>query len=207
MKVVTSIVLLALAFSFSVSVVSAHVVVKPNSVGVGSFQTFTMGVPVEKDEATTSLRLVMPEGLEYVTPNVKPGWSIDIKKDGQGVDAKVTEIIWSQGSIPPGQRDEFLFSAKAPATAGELHWKAYQTYKDGTVVSWDVNPKEKVTSDDDHAATGPYSVTTVGDDLKPTTLTVPETNETSGKMNILVLASFGLSVVALVTSLRKSKAV
>jgi uncharacterized protein YcnI len=35
-------------------------VVKPNEVKVAAFQTFTMGVPNEKEIPTTAIRLVIP---------------------------------------------------------------------------------------------------------------------------------------------------
>ena len=140
----------------------AHVVVKPAEVGVSKFQTFTTGVPNEKDAPTIQVRLVIPEGLNHVSPNVKPGWQIEIKKSGEGEDAKVTEIIWSGGSIPSGFRDEFVFSAQAPKEETSLNWKAYQTYQDGEVVAWDQEPKEGTEE------SKPYSVTKVIKDLGAT---------------------------------------
>lgn len=62
----------------SASKIAAHVVVHPAQVGVGSFQTFTVGVPSEKDAETTQVRLVFSTPLLHVTPNVKPGWMIDV---------------------------------------------------------------------------------------------------------------------------------
>lgn len=155
-------------FLFSFSLAFAHVVVKPNQVGIGAFQTFTVGVPVEKEVATIGLRLVIPDGLQYVSPNVKPGWKINIKKSGTEHDSPVTEIEWTGGVIPTGQRDDFLFSAKVPSTEGKLQWKAYQTYADGTVVAWeksaDDQPKDE-TGKADFSKFGPYSETKVIDDL------------------------------------------
>lgn len=151
----------ALACSFiGIQVASAHVVVRPNTVAPGAFQTFTVGVPNEKDMATTGLRLVIPEGLQFVSPTVKPGWTITVTKDGE----TVKEIAWTGGTVPVGQRDDFTFSAKAPAAEGELAWKAYQTYADGTVVAWDQPPAVA----DDHGETeegadNPYSVTNVSE--------------------------------------------
>src|SRR5262245_6122899 len=103
-----------------VAPVSAHVVVKPQEVGIGAFQTFTIGVPVEKDFATTEVRLVLPNGLQHVTPNVKNGWNIEVKKSGEGENAKATEIIWSGNVIPSGFREEFSFSAQVPAKEAKL---------------------------------------------------------------------------------------
>lgn len=135
--------------------VFAHVTVKPSEVTVASYQTFTVGVPVEKDIPTVSVKVLLPAGLESVTPYVKNGWKIS---------ATGTEIVWTGGSIPAGQRDDFQFSAKTPAKEGHLIWKAYQTYSDGSVVAWDNAPAGG--HDDMGAdALNPYSETHVMDDL------------------------------------------
>ncbi|MEO8065586.1 MAG: YcnI family protein [Candidatus Doudnabacteria bacterium] len=163
---------LAGLFLLMAQVVSAHVVVKPNSVGIGAFQVFTMGVPSEKSVATVSLRLLLPEGLNFVTPNVKPGWKVEVKTqatgrkitddDGMMVDEmKPVEIDWTGGSVPAGQRDEFSFQAQVPAAATTLAWKVYQTYADGSVVAWDQTPSND--------AKNPYSKTQVIDDLSART--------------------------------------
>jgi uncharacterized protein YcnI len=172
-------------------VASAHVVVKPGDVGVGAFATFTTGVPNEKEQTVTGLRLVIPAGLQHVSPNVKPGWTIGEQKSGTGEDATVTEINWTGGQIPAGQRDDFAFSAQAPATAGELHWKAYQTYADGTVVAWDQTPSGK----DDESVT-PYSTTRVVNDLAGSNVDSGERKATSA-LTIAVVA-LALSVVGFV---------
>lgn len=146
-----------LAFGASAS---AHVVVKPAEVVTAGFQTFTIGVPNEKDISTTSVKLVIPAGLKYVQPTQKAGWQIDVEKDGTGEDATVKSITWSGNEVKAGFRDEFTFSGQVPEQATELQWKAYQTYSDGTIVSWD-----KASSGDDHESedenSGPFSVTKV----------------------------------------------
>lgn len=155
------------------NVASAHVAVKPNEVTTASFQTFTVGVPNERDTPTTKVKLLIPNGLDHVSPTQKTGWSITLDKSGNGETAKVTAITWTAptgivddtlasswgGGIAVGMRDDFTFSAKAPASATELQWKAYQTYADGTVVSWD-----QAESNDGHGGdgtSGPFSVTKV----------------------------------------------
>lgn len=142
---------------------AAHVAVKPAQVSTASYQTFTTSVPNEKDIAVTSVRLAIPLGLADITPTVKPGWTIDALKN----ESTTTEITWSGGAIPAGQRDDFTFSAQAPAKPTTLQWKAYQTYEDGTTVAWDQKPA--IGSDDDSGNSGPYSQTKVVD-----TLTTPE---------------------------------
>lgn len=152
-------------FSFLISVppAFAHVTVKPKTVPAAEYQVFTVSVPVEKNIPTTEVRIVLPEGIQSVTPNVKSGWEIEVQKEGEGEAAKATAIIWSGGTIPAGQRDEFLFSTQAPATEGTLTWKAYQTYEDGTVVAWDQNPKEEHehSHDGETNEEGPWSETTI----------------------------------------------
>lgn len=139
---------------------SAHVVVKPAEVVTAGFQSFTVGVPNEKEIPTTSVRLDIPKGLKYVSPVQKPGWKITIEKEGVGESATVKSITWSEGVINDGFRDDFAFSAQVPAEVTEIRWNAYQTYSDGTVVSWD---KESTGDghDDLGENTGPFSVTKV----------------------------------------------
>ena len=174
----------------------AHVAVKPNEVGIGSFQTFTIGVPVEKDVPTVGLRILIPAGLEHVSPNVKPGWKITIKKDSDAPDAKVTEIEWTGGVIPSGQRDDFFFSAKATSTPYTLQWKAYQNYQDRSVVAWTLSSSEQPKKEDgspDFSKFGPYSETNIVDDLSDKS----STGNTSFFVSIIALV---ISFIALMKS-------
>lgn len=165
----------------------AHVTVKPAEVKPSTYQTFTVSVPVEKEIPTTALRLLIPAGIQSVMPNVKPGWKIEMKKETIDGEEKVIEVIWSAGSIPVGQRDEFMFSAKTPIEKGSISWKAYQTYRDGSVVSWDV---ENVGHDDQMVEnTGPASITNVVEAAG---------SQGSGAVKC---AAFWVSVVALLVSL------
>lgn len=187
---------IAAVLALGAQTVSAHVVVKPTKVGVGTFQTFSVGVPVEKNNATVKVRLVLPDGLKHVTPNVKHGWTIETVKAGQGEAAVVKEIIWKWGAIPAGQRDDFMFSAQVPAEAGTLQWKAYQTYLDGTVVAWEKStadqPKD-VSGAPDFSKFGPYSETTIINDLAPV--------NAESKKNETQFAPLTVSVLALIISL------
>lgn len=200
--------------------VFAHVTVKPTQVGVGAYQTFTTGVPNEKDIPTTAIKIVVPEGFTSVTPNVKPGWTIETKKVKSGGTEQVSEIIWSGGVIPAGQRDDFVFSAKAPATEKTLQWKAYQTYQNGTVVAWDQDPAEHEriekeaadkaakgeTVEEENPNIGPASETKVVNDLTDNSaasalqLQSPGADKSSQLMaGIALIASFA----ALAMGLRK----
>lgn len=193
---------------FGVTPAFAHVTVKPAEVGVGTRLNFVVSVPTEEDVPTVQVRLVLPEGLQSVRPNVKPGWTISLTKSGDGEEAKITEIVWSGGSIPAEQRDEFVFSAQAPAEESTLVWKAYQTYGDGTIVSWDNSPDvvEEYTKtnppadgEHDHNAPKPYSQTQVINDLKsenqsPSTAVAPTGGSLPMTISLVALLLGGLSV-------------
>lgn len=138
----------------------AHVTVTPSEAVSAGYQTFTVNVPNEKDIPTTSLRILIPSEVTNVTPTQKTGWQIAVEK-GEGSDSEnVRSIIWGNGTIEKGLRDEFTFSAKVPEKTGEIQWKAYQAYADGTIVSWDQKETESGHNEEDKN-TGPFSVTKV----------------------------------------------
>lgn len=207
---IISLVVVMMVFLSSATVTMAHVVVRPNQVNVAAFQTFTVGVPNEKELPTVGVRLVIPENLKHVSPNVKPGWSVVVKKSGEGEDARVTEISWTGGTIPTGQRDDFLFSAQAPASAGSIDWKAYQTYQDGTVVAWDQDPnvpKPSVAPGEVAHSSSPYSVTQVVNDLAASAVpAVADSANRDGQNStsmIFSIAALLLSFAAIGLALRK----
>ena len=179
-------------FSFAPAVF-AHVVVTPNQVGIGSFNTFTISVPTEKDTPTIAVKLLLPSGLQEVVPNVKPGWNVSVKQTGTGDDAIVSEIDWTGGSIPVGERDQFSFSAQVPAASTTLDWKAYQTYADGSIVSWDQAPAG---SDDSNGDLGPYSVTNVIDDLSAASAASSGSDGSNSAALTLSIIAVALSVLA-----------
>jgi uncharacterized protein YcnI len=154
-----------LVFGALVTTASAHVIVRPGEVKPEAYQTFTVSVPVEREVPTTAVRLLVPEGLQSVRPNVKPGWNVNLVRTGSGEEARISEIVWSGGSIPADFREEFFFSAKTPTEPTTLQWKVYQTYRDGFVAAWDQSPHDEhshtmATQDHDNPA-GPYSETKV----------------------------------------------
>lgn len=165
---------------------AAHVVVTPDQVGIGDTQIFTVSVPNEKTSAVTQVKLLLPSGLEEVAPIVKDGWTTTTTKQHD----EVTALTWSQGTVPVGFDDNFSFRAQVPSRTTTLTWKAYQTYADGTTVAWDQAPTGRANDDDDGESTGPYSVTTVINDL-----TAPKPSSSN---NILSLA---IAVVALIIAL------
>ena len=163
---------------------SAHAIVSPNQVGIAAFQDFSLAVPSERAFTTTAVKLLIPNGLLFVTPDIASGWKITTVTNQDNV----TEIDWTGGAIPAGQRAQFIFNAQVPSTPTELDWKVYQTYSDGAVISWDQTPTSSDT-DDDSAPTGPYSITHVINDLTPqVTQTTPSTQSNNPAQAIAITA-------------------
>ena len=173
----------------------AHSTVSPTQTFTQKSETFSLSVPTEKDLPTVGVRLLIPPGLDRVTPIVEPGWQITVKKDGEN---RVTEILWTGGSIPAGQKQLFLFSARAPQEPTKLVWKAYQTYQGGEVVAWDRDPNEKRAGEEKVA--NPYSITEVIADAP-----APAAEKTGGATLPVSISAGALviSLVALGLSLRR----
>ena len=140
----------ALLTAALISLAAAHATVKTDT-GLSEskargYETYRLQVPVEKDMATISVRLLVPAGLKIGNFMPVAGFTRTVKTDASGT---VTEVTWT-GTIAPMEFQRFLFSAANPADASTLACKVYQTYADGTVVSWD-----------DSAASAPASKITV----------------------------------------------
>lgn len=200
MKSLKHIVIIASVIASSLAMTAntalAHVVVKPSETITAGYQTFTVSAPNEKDIPTTKIKLLIPENITSVTPTTKDGWIITTEKTGSGEAEKVTSITWSNGKINAGFRDEFTFSAKAPAEVTELKWKAYQTYSDGTVVAWD---KEK-TDEADVPNTGPLSVTKVVSEL-PAEAATTNTEQATANAQAAANRAFYTGIIGIATGL------
>lgn len=170
----------------------AHVVVTPAQAAIGERTAFSLSVPNERDDSVTSIKLAIPKGVSDVMPTVTGGWKITTEKDGDDV----TSITWT-GIIPTGQRADLGFKAQTPAQAGEITWKAYQTYADGTIVNWDQAPVDHA-DDDEESTAGPYSVTRVQDDLAKEDAGAVTTD---GNNATLALVISGIALVFSVLSL------
>ncbi len=192
MKKLVSI-LTALTLLATPVVASAHVVVTPNTALTGQELVFSVSAPNERKVAVTSVTLDIPAGVSQVIPTTAPGWSITLATSY----GAITAVTWTDGQIPAGQRQDFSLSAVMPANSGELNWKAYQTYADGTIVSWDQKPVANA-KDDDTAAKGPYSTTTVSSNA-------PGATKSGGTTLPLALSVAALALSALAFLRRRSR--
>lgn len=117
----------------------AHVTVTPTDAPPGAYQVLRFGVGhgCRDTQATTALRIVLPEGLGAARPQPKPGWTLKMDKGA---------VTW-EGNLPPDQYEEFLILVRLPATPGPLAFPATQTCGGG-VVRWDqpggANPAPRI---------------------------------------------------------------
>ena len=141
-----------LAFVAMTQVAQAHVTIQPNEAPAGAFFRFVVRVPNERDVPTTAVRVEFPENLIFTSFQPKEGWERDVKMKkldepieafGSEVDTVVGSVTWSGGLIGEGEFDEFGFSVRVPEEAGDLEFKAYQTYKGGEVVEWTGAPESE----------------------------------------------------------------
>jgi uncharacterized protein YcnI len=127
----------------------AHVTVDPSTATKGSFAKLTFRVPNEAPLANTvKLSVTFDENHPLATVTVKPkqGWTPNVSKKplraalqteaGQVTEA-VSQIVWSGGTISPGQFDEFEVSVgPLPSDIDVMLFRSVQTYSDGSEVSW-----------------------------------------------------------------------
>ncbi|MBZ9750196.1 DUF1775 domain-containing protein [Deinococcus sp. HMF7604] len=129
--------LLALSAALLLPLAAAHATVRTEGglteSKVGASETYRLNVPTEKDISTTEIRLVVPAGVSISRFQVTPGFTRTVRKNADGL---VTEVVW-KGRVAPMEYARFFFQARNPAAPGELAWKVYQTYSDGSVVAWD----------------------------------------------------------------------
>lgn len=104
----------------------AHVTVEPAEGPSDGYATLEFSVPHGCEESpTTQLRVQIPENVPQVTPEVHPGWSLEVKEGpkeevelhGETVTEGVSEVIWTATGdpLPPHFLDRFAMSVKLPA--------------------------------------------------------------------------------------------
>jgi uncharacterized protein YcnI len=181
---------------------SAHVTVQPTEVPAGSYQVFTVRVPTEKEIATTSVKLAIPNGVSVSRIEPKPEWTYEIEKNA---DNKFVSVTWKATGKGLGATEfgEFRVQGKVANDAKELVWKAYQTYSDGEVVEWTGAP------DADKPASVTAVTAAVGDG-HGTTSAVSGAAEMNGSRDTLTLslaiAGLAAGVLALAITLFRKRA-
>ena len=115
---------------------SAHAHVSPSIVPASESQVFTLAVPTEKEDAsTTGVELTPPDGFSIDSFIPSPGWKRDVQKTGSGEDAVITKITWTGGDVPTDEDAAFSFLGSTDSSK-TYAFGVRQTYSDGSVVDW-----------------------------------------------------------------------
>ncbi|TVX98208.1 YcnI family protein [Paenibacillus cremeus] len=116
-------------------VASAHVTVQPPQTTQGTYEVFNVRVPTEKDIPTVKVEVKIPAEVTISRFEPKPDWKYDLTKDASG---KITSVTWTAtgNGLSSTEFGNFLMNGKVADNATQISWKAYQTYKDGSVVEW-----------------------------------------------------------------------
>lgn len=114
----------------------AHANVSPPVAVAGKDQQFTLGVPTEKEDATTTkVELTPPDGFTIDSFAPAPGWTREVEMSGSGEDAEIQKVTWSGGEVPHEEAAVFQFFGEAE-DAKSYALNVRQTYSDGTVADW-----------------------------------------------------------------------
>jgi uncharacterized protein YcnI len=114
-------------------VAQAHVTANPDEGVAGRYFQTSFRVSHGCGESpTVAVRVKIPEGVIQVKPQVKSGWTVEIKKRtlpqpidaGHGVKIAETvdEVAWRGGPLPNAFYDEFGLIMKLPDGAGKTLW-------------------------------------------------------------------------------------
>jgi len=106
---------------------SAHAIVSPAVALDKKLQVFTLSVPTEKSNATTTkIELTVPSGFGIDSYGSSPGWARTTTKNS---------VTWSGGHVPTEEDAVFTFNASTSG-AKTYTFTVQQTYSDGSVVNW-----------------------------------------------------------------------
>lgn len=128
------------------SAAHAHVTLANAEAAPASHYKAVLRVPHGCDgEATTTVRVQIPEGAIGVKPMPKPGWTLTTTRGayakaydnhGRSVNEGVKEIVWSGGNLSDDHFDEFIFSAQIAVDGTQvkaLYFPTVQTCTKGEV--------------------------------------------------------------------------
>jgi uncharacterized protein YcnI len=142
----------ALVLALSPATAIAHMVVDPPEAPAGDYFKAAFRVTHGcQGTPTVSLTIRIPEGVLSAKPQVKPGWTIDIKMRpvdppvdlGHGFLLRQTasEITWRGGSLANAHFDEFALTMRTPDKPGAtLYFPTTQACEKGSY-EWVEVPK------------------------------------------------------------------
>ena len=114
----------------------AHAEMSPPVALEKATQVFTLAVPTEKEDATTtSVELSPPSGFSIDSFAPAPGWTRKVQSTGSGEETEIQTVTWSGANVPHEEAATFQFLGSANG-AKSYSFTVRQTYSDGSVVDW-----------------------------------------------------------------------
>jgi len=114
----------------------AHARVSPPVSLAKQLQLYSLVVPTEKENVTTTkIVLTVPAGFSIDSFVPSPGWQRVLQQTGSGESAVIQKVTWSGGDVPTEDDSLFQFLAE-PSSSGKYTFQVQQTYSDGSIVNW-----------------------------------------------------------------------
>jgi uncharacterized protein YcnI len=115
---------------------SAHAIVSPPVAKSKVLQQFTLSVPTEDaNTTTTQVDLTVPSGFAIDSFEPSPGWRRTEQSTGSGEAAVVQKVTWSGGKVPTDEDAVFRFNASLSSNKTYV-FNVRQTYANGKIVDW-----------------------------------------------------------------------
>jgi uncharacterized protein YcnI len=116
---------------------SAHARVSPAVSVSGKLQLYSLAVPTEKSNLTTTkIVMTVPSGFGIDSFAPPPtGWTQSLSQTGSGNNAVIQTVTWTGGHTPTGEDSLFQFLAQ-PSSSKTYTFQVLQTYSDGSIVDW-----------------------------------------------------------------------
>lgn len=138
----------------------AHVTLEQREAPVGTTYKAVLRVPHGcEGKPTNVVRVKVPEGMYAVKPMPKPGWTLEkvigpyekaYDNHGTQLTQGVKEVVWSGGSLPDDEYDEFVLRGSLAGdlpVGSTLYFPVVQECPDGLAERWIEIPAEGQTSD------------------------------------------------------------
>jgi uncharacterized protein YcnI len=114
----------------------AHAEMSPEVTLAKSTQFFTLAVPTEEANATTTMvELTPPSGFAIDSFAPAPGWKRTVQETGTGENTVIQKVTWTGGNVPTEGDSVFQFLA-TPDSSKTYTFAVRQTYSSGKVVDW-----------------------------------------------------------------------
>jgi uncharacterized protein YcnI len=114
----------------------AHAVVSPPVAKSKVLQQFTLSVPTEDENVTTTqVELTLPQGFAIDSFEPSPGWKRSEQATGSGEEKVIQKVTWSGGRVPTDEDAVFRFNASLDSSK-TYEFAVRQTYSNGKIVDW-----------------------------------------------------------------------